>query len=147
MTITQLDLPFATRYCPPEVKPFRTSPESMTHQECARDCDVNYIMQKYVETGVMPSGTRLPIDGAIMSSVGQDFQAIMDSMVQARQEFESLPAKLRDRFANDPARLVAFLGDSANRDEAIKLGLIAAPEKGAGDVNPQKGEAVAKTEA
>ena len=36
----------------------------------------------------------------------------------------ALPAQIRSRFENDPAKLIDFLDNSENLDEAIKLGLV-----------------------
>ena len=38
--------------------------------------------------------------------------------------FDSLPSSLRERFSNDPSRLLAFVDDESNFDEAVKLGLL-----------------------
>jgi hypothetical protein len=39
-----------------------------------------------------------------------------------------LPAELRARFENDPAKLIEFIDNSENLDEAINLGLVNKPE-------------------
>ena len=50
----------------------------------------------------------------------------------------TLPADLRKRFSNDPGQLLSFLENEDNRAEAIKLGLVNAPQ----DIeNPQGAEA------
>ena len=36
----------------------------------------------------------------------------------------ALPSRVRRRFDNDPAELMEFLADEANREEAVMLGLI-----------------------
>lgn len=46
---------------------------------------------------------------------------------KARDMFMSLDAFVRERFGNDPARLLDFLSDEKNHDEAVKLGLVNAP--------------------
>lgn len=98
--------------------------ESLTHQECKRECDINFLVKRYCETGNWGVGDgRLPMDSSLVNFDG-DFQSIMDSMIATRAEFDALPSNIRDRFANDPARLISFLADSNNRDEAVKLGLI-----------------------
>lgn len=58
---------------------------------------------------------------------GSDFQTHMDRIVSAQQQFDSLPAEIRDRFDNDPAELLDFVSDENNRDEAIELGLVPKP--------------------
>lgn len=44
-------------------------------------------------------------------------------VAQANELFASLPSAVRDRFANDPQRMLAFMDDESNKDESIKLGL------------------------
>jgi phage internal scaffolding protein len=39
----------------------------------------------------------------------------------------ALPAQIRSRFDNDPAKLIDFLENEQNHDEAIKLGLVNPP--------------------
>lgn len=60
---------------------------------------------------------------------GKDYHAQLSAVTSVRQYFESLPAKLRARFGNDPAQFVAFVSDDRNREEAEKLGLVKAPDK------------------
>ena len=50
-------------------------------------------------------------------------------VVKAEEAFMTLPAVVRARFANDPAGIFTFLQDPANRDEAVKLGLIVASDE------------------
>ena len=52
-----------------------------------------------------------------------------------KESFEKLDVNVRKRFENNPQKLLDFLKDDDNRDEAIKLGLVerkdpAHPEKG-----------------
>lgn len=51
----------------------------------------------------------------------------MQLMAQAQQNFMLLPAEIRERFNNDPGRLIAFLEDDRNKNEAIKLGIVNKP--------------------
>ena len=53
-----------------------------------------------------------------------DFRESMDLIARANGTFMQLDWKLRERFHNDPAVLIAFLNDPQNRDEAVKLGLV-----------------------
>ena len=126
MRLEQLELPFATRFCHPSAVPVECG-ESRCHQEEAKSCDINYLMSRYASTGTLPQHPGVPLDGALQEYVGTDFQVLQNRMIAAKEEFDSLPSKVRDRFGNDPARLIAFLSDSANRDEAVRLGLDNAP--------------------
>lgn len=59
---------------------------------------------------------------------GKDYHAQLAAVTAVRQYFEALPSKVRARFGNDPSQMLEFLGDEKNREEAVKLGLVTAPE-------------------
>ena len=48
----------------------------------------------------------------------------MRLVAEAQSVFEGLPADLRDRFGNDPARLLEFVHDPRHLEESVSLGLI-----------------------
>lgn len=121
---------FATRYNPP-VSSGLHCPEgsSLTRQEFAAEADINNLVRRYQETGsfydpLVPA-IRQPQFGDF-TSVG-DYMDACNKLIAAQQSFDSLPAAVRDRFSNDPAHLIAFLGDPNNRDEAVRLGLLSPP--------------------
>lgn len=95
---------------------------SRTVQADARDTDMNFIMERYLKTGVLPQSRVEAFYGD--ASALPDFQTAQHILIEAREAFEALPAKVRDRFHNSPEEFLAFMGDTDNRDEAIKLGLI-----------------------
>jgi len=49
----------------------------------------------------------------------------MQLLLRTRERFEALPSLVRERFANDPSRMLAFVADKANAKEAESLGLLA----------------------
>lgn len=101
---------------------------SMTQQHLKDECDVNSILEKYRRTGYIGNiNSRQPIGGDF--SQLQDFKQNLDMVKEAHNMFESLPAHVRKRFANDPANLIDFVNDSQNYDEAVKLGLVTKPVK------------------
>lgn len=100
--------------------------ESRTEQEHAEEADINYIADRFMRTGEAPQVLNLPTEGDFEGIF--DFQTAMNTIAQAKQEFMTLPAKVRTRFGNDPAQLLEFVKDKNNRDEAIKLGFIPKPE-------------------
>lgn len=117
---------FYTKYTPPPSLPTDVGGNSRTRQEFAAECDINRIVARI--------GAGLAAPAVCPSPVFQDVSAIPDNLQDAlelvrssSELFASLPSKVRDRFANDPSRLFAFVADSSNRDEAVKLGLIPAP--------------------
>lgn len=95
---------------------------SKTHQEFAAEVDVNNIMRKYTYS-------QLPdIPGTVAQfSQNIDYHDMLNETIRARASFQQLPAKLRQRFNDNPQDLINFVADSKNRDEAISLGLIAKP--------------------
>lgn len=100
--------------------------ESRTEQEHLAESDINYIAHTFMKTGHAPQVLRLPTAGDFSGIF--DFQTAMNTIKQAKDEFMSLPAKIRTRFGNDPAQLLEFVQDDNNRDEAIKLGFIPKPD-------------------
>lgn len=96
---------------------------SLTVQSQSEDADINVLMERYKITGRMPENPRVPqyvdLDGAPL-----DYATALAYVENANEGFMELPAKVRDRFANDPQRLLAFVSDDANREEAEKLGLL-----------------------
>lgn len=100
--------------------------DDLTVQAYKDETDINVMMRRFKVTGQLPVNAQEARYGDFSSPV--DFQEALNRVIAARSEFDRLPADLRDRFGNDPARLLAFLSDERNADEAVKLGLRAAPE-------------------
>lgn len=111
-------------------KPFRGSDlkcedPSLTQQQFKDDVDINVLLEKFKITGVMPQGVRLPEYGDFTGVT--DFRSAQDAILRAKNAFMELPAQLRAKFDNDPQKLMDFVADPANKDEAIKLGLFNKP--------------------
>lgn len=101
--------------------------EALTQQQFKDECDINNIMKRYSATGVLTHlNGREPEFGDFTSPV--DFQAGLNTVIEAQAMFADLPSAMRERFANDPLKLLEFLADEKNRDEAVELGLVKAPE-------------------
>lgn len=98
---------------------------SLTKQSFAEEADINYIIRRFGLDGQLPSNVQMPMNGDFRNA--PDFMSAMNLIVAAREGFMTLPAKIRSRFDNDPRKLVDFLSDEANRDEAVKLGIVVAP--------------------
>lgn len=96
---------------------------SLTRQSDAEDCDINVMMARYQATGVEPRTNPREPQWGDFSSVPQ-YQEALEIIRQTQDDFMSMPAEARDRFANDPASMLAFLADPKNKDEAVRLGLV-----------------------
>lgn len=95
-------------------------------QQFKEECDINTIVKRFGLTGELPTNVRMPVDGDFTTVT--DFQSAMNLIRSAQEAFMEFPASVRDEFANDPARMVAFVSDPKNLDRARALG-IARPAK------------------
>lgn len=97
--------------------------KSMTQQCFSEAADINRIMTRWLNGGPPPVSDA---SRAVFKDVshGLDYREILDRVMEVQESFDSLPAELRSRFANDPANLLDFVGNPANFDEATKLGLL-----------------------
>ena len=96
--------------------------KSKTRQSEAKECDINNIIRKWETSGLV--GHVNTLTPQFLDSVGlPDYQTSLDMVIEAQSRFSQLPARVRDRFNNNPAKLLAFLGDPSNTAEAIALGL------------------------
>lgn len=95
---------------------------SLTDQSQAKQADINEIVRQFGVTGVLPNQP-LPEHFGDFTGVG-DYRSSLEAVRRAAEEFMELPAELRSRFDNDPAKLIDFLSVEANRHEAFTLGLV-----------------------
>lgn len=100
--------------------------KSLTVQSFAEEADINVIMDRYGVTGQMPLNPKTPMYGDFTEVT--DYQTSMNAIVKAQRDFMELPAKLRSRFDNNPQKLLEFMEDEDNLDEAVKLGLCIKPQ-------------------
>ena len=121
---TQYDPPpKPTTVCPPE--------DNRTQSKFYRETEINSILGRYAKTGILGKGPGLgstpPQFGDFTN--GSDYHDSQNKIQSAQQAFQGLPSHLRNHFDNDPGKLLEFIGDPENRDEAVSLGLIEQPEK------------------
>lgn len=95
---------------------------SRTQQNLRQETDINYIMAKYQKTGLLTHvNTHAGQYGDF--SVVPDYKTGMDQIRAADEMFMSLPAKIRDRFKNDPGEFIDFATNPENLQEMRELGL------------------------
>jgi len=95
---------------------------SLTQQHFADECDINNILERFNVTGLLPQNPLSPRYGDFSGI--DDYHSALNAVMAAEDEFDTLPAQIRARFDNEPAKLIDFLSDENNRDEAVKLGLV-----------------------
>lgn len=125
-------------------KPYRDGPkvrvsidpeEGRTKQSFKDDCDINFIVKKYVKSGQMPY---IRENGVYADHTATDLFESMQIVAKSKTMFEELPAAIRNRFENDPVKFLEFTEDPTNQDEMIDLGLATRTPV----VDPQKVEVV-----
>lgn len=87
--------------------------------------DLHAAVKRYRRTGAL-TGAMTPCNGAVFgdfSTAPADYLSAQVLLRNADSAFAGLSARVRDRFQNDPVKLLTFLADSANLDEAVSLGL------------------------
>ena len=88
----------------------------------AKEADINKVISRIISGG----GARVNSAPAVFADVSQ-FSGLQDALImvsEAQEGFMSLDADVRERFDNDPVKLVAFLEDASNREEAVNADLL-----------------------
>lgn len=116
----------ATKYATRENGSLRVSHEcdgeSRTEQSHRDEVNINSIMRRYQATRLVPQrpgGARYGDFSAV-----SDYHSALSAIRAADEAFMTLPAAMRLRFENDPQKLVEFLSEARNREEAMELGLL-----------------------
>lgn len=110
---------FHTRFNPPAVTGLVTTQPSLAIQS---DYESTLIPNIVALHGGIPHRPMPMFDD--FTQVPSSYEEIQERMIEATNRFYDLPSALRERFSNDPASLLSFLSDEANRDEASRLGLL-----------------------
>lgn len=101
--------------------------KSRSHQSFSKDANINNIMLKYKNTGLLvePGAVqryRQPSFGDFSDL--RDLPETLNRSREANRDFMALPGSLRERFGNDVSNLLNFVSDPANLEEAIELELL-----------------------
>lgn len=110
----------------------------------AQECDINAIVARNAVKGFQKELTGKEHYFADVSNI-PDYRGAMTAIARANEEFARLPSYIRNRFDNDPAKLIDFVNDKRNRKEAEKLGLVKIIENGV-EYAPKKEEPPAGNE-
>lgn len=90
----------------------------------AADCDINNIVERYARAGgKIDLGRYHPEvvfgDTTLLPS---DYSSALQMVIDAQNAFMTLPAEVRKRFDNDPARFVDFVDDPSNGPDLVAMG-------------------------
>lgn len=119
-----------------EKTPTPVGTKSMTKQSFKDECDVNTILAQYQNTGVITHLNSRQLE-YLDNTTHDNYHSSINLVLEAQNAFDQLPAKVRKRFENEPAKLLEFMADPANYKEAVELGLATPPpEAPSGDPDP-----------
>lgn len=96
--------------------------ERLTVQGERDMADINKIIQRMEKTGTILGPTREPFYGDVSGFTG--LADALEMVQNARELFMQIPASIREKFDNDPVKMVAFLEDPGNLDAAVEMGLV-----------------------
>lgn len=118
-----------------------TRPGTMTKQEFIAQCDINNIIKEFTLTGQVSHISAKAAQGAFLDlPEPMDLQQSLAIVERAQGAFDQLPAKVRERFGNDPVQFMEFMNNPANREEAGQLGLLKTPPVPPAPETPAKAE-------
>lgn len=110
--------------------------KTLAQQQFRDECDINVLFGRYLETGEMPQVMNGLTYGNFEGVF--DFQTAMNAVRTAEGLFLQLPARIKNRFDNDPQKMLEFLADENNREEAEFLGLVTKPQEPLNDATHTK---------
>lgn len=99
---------------------------SRTKQSFKEESDLNSVMRRYRNTGLLPNLNQALGHYGDFSNA-DDYLAAMESVREADALFAALPARVRDHVNNDPAQLLLLVHDPERRAELQELGLVPPP--------------------
>lgn len=101
---------------------------SMTKQEFKNECDINNVIKQF-KPHHMAAMLQANLNSGAYTDLpdSYDYQQSLDLVREAERQFLTVPAKVRERFGQDPGQFLAFLNNPDNLKEARDLGL-AKPE-------------------
>lgn len=88
--------------------------ETRTNQQFKKSCDINQILARFKQTGVIDHVAKYQPEYGEMSSL--DFEEAFNTVKQAEEMFEALPSDIRRNFHNKPENFLAYMEHEENRN-------------------------------
>lgn len=126
---------FYTRFKPAPSIAQKFKEPSLVQPQFKHECDINKNVKMTRDSegnartvvSVLPSSlpprASKPVYGDFTKYTPEKLMEAKNFILEAERQFNELPATIRERFANSPHKLVEFLSNDSNYDEAVKLGL------------------------
>lgn len=97
-----------------DVTAVETGSVTLVQQHFKDEVDVNTIVRRFGLTNVVPAAVAAGVYGDFTGI--HDYGSAVAAIEKAEAGFMKLPAEVRDRFENDPARLIAFAQGSTEAE-------------------------------
>jgi len=114
------------RFSKKTANPTEIPGKTRTQQNFKEESDINVITARYLKTGVFPNARESA--GIFGDFTSVDYMEMRNAIADIGQTFDTLPAKVRNKFQNDPYQLIRFVEKPENFEAALKLGLVTPPE-------------------
>lgn len=98
--------------------------KTLTQQNFKASCDVNNIIDKFTKNGIIDSNSLNKKEPRYGDFSDVSYIESLEKVAAVRSSFELLPADIRARFDNDPAKVIDFVSDSKNHDECVEMGFL-----------------------
>jgi len=93
---------------------------TLTKQEFTESCDPNYVIERHLMGIDVPASARQPFYGDFTGV--PDYHTALNLVTEANNAFNSLDARIRTRFNNDPGEFLEFVNNPANENALIEMG-------------------------
>lgn len=113
-----------SRFNRPVSPGFACAGESLTQQQFRDETDINKIVERAVRTGNAELFTSTERAEFYDSSNFVDYQTSLGIIADVKDDFDSLPARTRRQFDDNPDNYVAFMINPRNAQKAIEMGLL-----------------------
>lgn len=113
---------FRHAYSPQHKSQLIQTKPSLTKQSFRDECDINVIMGRYLQTGVLDFVNKH--QPQYITTTGVDFHQAMLLVAESQTMFNDLPSAIRTKFKNNPAEFLDFCHDPKNLPEMAEMGLL-----------------------
>lgn len=93
--------------------------ERRTNQSFKKSCDINNILARFYQTGVIEHVAKYAPEYGEVSSL--DFEEAFNLVKETKKQFAELPAVIRKNFNNSVENFLAFMENPENRNEEAIL--------------------------
>lgn len=114
-----------SRFDRPQVVGLTCEDESLTQQQFKDECDIDCILRRYDQTGVLVD----PLSEKRLAQFGDfsnlpSFAEYQNRLAEVSEYFMSLPPEVRSNFANDIGTFIEAIGNPDNEAKLVELGIL-----------------------